>query len=113
MLSSVCWTQTILIEEILAEDSVSSTVVDILSVAILAESQEITLTSLAITHLTQTLDLFMQMENETVESIDEQDAVVRVVYKNCAPIACACSNHCTMVISTLVLQSSSRYSHSI
>ena len=65
-----------LIEDILAEDTVTETNIDILSGSILGEAQQAPLTGLAVTHMEDTLDLLSRRLNETTESMDEEDSTV-------------------------------------
>ena len=57
----------------------SETIIDILSGSILGEAQQISLTGLAVTHMEETLDLLSRRQNETIESLDEEDSAVSLL----------------------------------
>ena len=65
-----------MIDDVISQDSVSATGIDILSGSIVGEAKQVAHTSLAVTHLEDALELFARNENETLDNIDEEDVYV-------------------------------------
>ena len=68
--------QTMLIYDLLAQDTVSESIIGILSGSILGEAQQIQLTGLALDHLEEVIELFSRRLNATLDTIDEADSSV-------------------------------------